>query len=194
MENNKTNMIALSVGLLVAGLVAGYMIGQSGIPAATLTTSLTPIETPYQTVTPKSSISTSPVSIPGWKTYRNDSIGVTLMYPDNLLLEHDAKDTIGTVAGWKKDVYQDFVISLWVRTGTDIRYWLGDAEPIGPAEMGGERGNRFEYIYGDGPGISPKTVSIVVPHNGKTFALVFEGDYTLDSTEQAILESFQFTN
>ncbi|MDO8584272.1 MAG: hypothetical protein Q7R83_03790 [bacterium] len=64
-QSGKGGMIAVSVGLLVVGLIGGYFIGKSGTSPVV-----------YQTATP-----TASSEITGWKTYQNNQFGFTIQYP-----------------------------------------------------------------------------------------------------------------
>src|SRR5690242_18410789 len=65
-QTPKAGMIAMSIGLLVIGLIAGYFIGK-GMSSTNIA---------YQTATP-----TAPSEIAGWKTYQNNQFGFTIQYP-----------------------------------------------------------------------------------------------------------------
>ena len=100
-QSSKVGMIALSVGLLVVGLVAGYMFGRGGsentvVPTYYASPDIRPTDTPIVSSSPSPS---TPVTV-NWKTYNGTGdIKFNLKYPSSWNVDTSSGDQNGYYKG-----------------------------------------------------------------------------------------------
>jgi len=130
-----------------------------------------------------------PASADGWKTYRNENIGISLEYPGQCSVDDEGHRVLIRNDGAP-------IISIAWTTEADARkngLWPGH-EPIGPVQLGGRAGKLYRYSHSDGP-FGMRTTSFVVPHRAKYFALEFRiSEEELGPIAKQVLDSFAFTD
>ncbi|MBU0612803.1 hypothetical protein KKB10_02180 [Patescibacteria group bacterium] len=121
-----------------------------------------------------------------WQTYTNNVYGYTLNYPPDWdIIEMSTNENVY----WTDETGQS---TLSTRIRSEYPTWF-DNSADSVISLGGINGNRFIYQYCDGPSCGSETVADVVPVAEQYLGLEFLGDQEIDSTEEKVRASFQFT-
>ncbi len=124
-----------------------------------------------------------------WQTYSNQALGYSLDYPKSYIL--DSEHSSSNYVYWDNNG-QTFSVRYRVENPDgSLETWY-DYSPVGDIILGGINGKKFEYKYCDGPDCGLETVAYVVKYKGALLGLDFGGDYQINTTEQAIIDSFKF--
>jgi len=189
-SDSKVGMIVVSVGLLVVGLIAGYVIGKSGSG-----------DVVYQTATPTAPATTSPTSSPSipssWKTYISQH-GYEFRYPAEWTLQEGMKNEftgVTPVTITNQDKRMEFYVEF------PASYLME------PSVGGGRLGTSTtiaetvwkSIVFNDGvPGYAPPHDSLYLytTRGDVRYSItLYPNDNTqLEKTFSPILSTFRFTN
>lgn len=125
----------------------------------------------------------------GWKTYKNTTLGYSLKYPSAYTVRESGDNVYFSQGTTSKAAVRYRLDSV----DGSLATWFDTAPVSGDVKLGDRTGKEFEYQYGDAGSYGSKTDAYVVQHKSKLLGLEFVGDYVLDTTEQAILSNFRFT-
>lgn len=150
--------------------------------------------TTYDNTTFQEILSTLTLASPtaDWKTYTNTALGFSLKYPSEYAVRVNDQSNITQVI-WSTE--STTVMEVQYRVDSvdgSLSTWY-DSEPIEDIALGDKSGKKFIYRYCDGPGCGSDTVAYVVKHSSRLLGLEFVGDKTIDTTENQILSTFNFT-
>lgn len=123
-----------------------------------------------------------------WVTYRNTALGYTLEYPSILRLRVEGGTALFDY-GWGVPVLVRFTDESG---GRNRSLWFGH-EPVGPVELSGRPGELFIYEHKEGPS-AIRTVSYVIPLEGKYLAFEFRTGGELNPVQKRMLDSFRMTD
>ena len=122
-----------------------------------------------------------------WVTYRNPQLGYSLEYPSIFRLREHGGTAIFRY-GWGVPVLVRFTDEA---DGRHRGLWFGQ-DPTGPIELSGRQGQRYAYEHWDGP-FSSRTVSYVIPLQGRYLGFEFRTGGDLNPVQQRMLDSFKLS-
>ena len=126
-----------------------------------------------------------------WKVYSNAVVGYTLEYPEVYEPQehHEGRDVL-----FRYDGYPVISIShVDEEEGRNRGLWVG-RQPLERIWLAEREGDQYHYRHYDGP-FYMRTVSYVVPHQGKSLGLEFRTHQTEpDGVQRHILRSFRFVD
>ncbi len=133
-----------------------------------------------------------------WKTYRNEGLGFSIRYPNNIMPTFELNDQYNRLVAFgssqKENLFEvrlqrGDIVDMGVLYG-----FLGAKIVSKDVKLSGVPGflSVSETGYGDvGVQGRPYVVS-AAKHDGNFYHVIFYGDTELDKTEQMILDSFKF--